>query len=150
MVGCAVESGATTSSGALVVLDTNIVLDLWVFDEPEVAGLLLALQAGHARWIRTDAMRAELARVLGYAHVVRALQRRARDATQVLEQADRMGVMVPASRCTVSVRCADPDDQMFVDLALAHGACLISKDQAVLATRRRMALAGVRVCRHWE
>jgi len=35
--------------------------------------------------------------------------------------------------------CKDPDDQVFIDLAVAHQATLYSKDHAVLAMRGRLA-----------
>ena len=41
------------------------------------------------------------------------------------------------------------DDQPFIDLAVAHGALLLSKDAQVLGTARRVALLGARVARHW-
>ena len=48
------------------VLDTNIVLDLWVFDEPQVQALRNSVQSGRTQWLATAAMREELARVLAY------------------------------------------------------------------------------------
>ena len=41
--------------------------------------------------------------------------------------------------------CSDPDDQVFIDLAVAHRARLVSKDRAVLAMRKRLAALGVAV-----
>ena len=45
--------------------------------------------------------------------------------------------------------CKDPDDQKFIDLAVAHSATLVSKDAAVLCMARRLARVGVGVCRHF-
>ena len=39
--------------------------------------------------------------------------------------------------------CKDPDDQIFIDLAVAHRARLLSKDGAVQALRKRLAALGV-------
>ncbi|MEZ0308156.1 MAG: PIN domain nuclease, partial [Ramlibacter sp.] len=39
--------------------------------------------------------------------------------------------------------CRDPDDQMFIDLAVAHKCLLISKDTAVLSMRKRLAMLDV-------
>ena len=47
-----------------VVLDTNIVLDAFVFDDPATHTLQAALLAGSLRWLASPAMREELARVL--------------------------------------------------------------------------------------
>ena len=41
------------------------------------------------------------------------------------------------------VRCGDPDDQKFIDLAVAHGAILLSKDFEVLRMRKRLAALNV-------
>ena len=40
--------------------------------------------------------------------------------------------------------CKDPDDQKFIDLAVAHGATLLSKDRAVLALKKRLERLDVR------
>ena len=52
-----------------IVLDTNIVLDLFVFNDAATPVLLRALQAGHVRWIASPPMREELERVLAYTHI---------------------------------------------------------------------------------
>jgi predicted nucleic acid-binding protein len=39
--------------------------------------------------------------------------------------------------------CKDPDDQKFIDLAVSHGASLLSKDKAVLCMRKRLMKLGV-------
>jgi predicted nucleic acid-binding protein len=36
------------------------------------------------------------------------------------------------------VTCKDPDDQKFIDLAVAHQAHLLSKDHAVLCMQKRL------------
>ena len=124
-----------------LVIDTNIALDLLLFDDPAVAPLRAALHAGRVRWIASAAMRAELARVLGYTHLVRALARRRHDAGAVLAAFDALTVSVAAAP-PAPARCGDPDDQPFIDLAHAHAAPLLSKDHTVLALRKRLA-AGV-------
>src|SRR5215510_13226169 len=65
---------------SLVVLDTNLALDLLVFDDPACVPLREALAGGALRWIATGAMRDELARVLGYPLIVTRLARMSRDA----------------------------------------------------------------------
>ena len=63
-----------------VVIDTNWVLDAWVFADARAAGLRQAVEAGRVRWLATSAMRAELARVLDYPAVARWLARRGMEA----------------------------------------------------------------------
>lgn len=133
------------------VIDTNCVLDLRLFNDPRTIGLRRALEAGQVRWLATAAMATELERVLTYPAVQRAWQR--------LGQLQPGGAPdSPASvmrwfhdhtqRCDSApfsgLRCQDPDDQMFIDLAVAHGALLLSKDQRVLRLGRRMQGLGAR------
>lgn len=127
-----------------VIIDTNRVLDLWLFDDPQVAALKQVVQGGAVRWLATAAMRAELARVLGYAAVTRQLQRRQCDGAPVLAAFDAWAQVTPAAPAA-GVRCADRDDQMFIDLALAWRAELFSKDREVLALARPLAPLGVAV-----
>ena len=132
----------------VVVLDTNIALDLFVFDDPATAPLRAALQAGRCRWVVTGAMRDELQRVLGYAHIAQRLQQRERPAPGVLAAFDGCVQAVDAAP-RAPFACKDADDQKFIDLAVAHRATLASKDAAVLCMARRLARVGVRVCRDW-
>lgn len=127
---------------APIVLDTNIVLDIFVFDDEAVRALRAELEAGTRTWIATDAMRVELARVLGYPQIVPRLAFYDLSAADVLAAFDRMAHIVPAA-CKAPMTCKDPDDQIFIDLAIAHRARLLSKDGAVRALRKRLAPFGV-------
>jgi predicted nucleic acid-binding protein len=127
----------------VLVVDTNIVLDLFVFDEPAIAPLKAALLAGGQNWIATSAMRGELVRVLGYPHIAARMQRGGIGAACVLAAFDAHARMVePAAKAPCT--CKDPDDQIFIDLAVAHRASLLSKDQAVLSMRKRLLASAVR------
>jgi predicted nucleic acid-binding protein len=42
------------------------------------------------------------------------------------------------------VTCSDPDDQKFIDLAVAGKALLLSKDQHVLSMKKRLLAQGIR------
>lgn len=131
-----------------LVIDTNWVLDLCVFDDPGARPLLTELQAGRWRWLACDGMREELARVLGYPAVRRRLDSLGQDLSTALDWFDRLAIPVPAAPRS-AWRCTDPDDQRFIDLAVQHRAVLLSKDKAVLHMRRRLAQAGVRVQASW-
>lgn len=139
-----------------LVLDSNIVLDLWVFEDPAVQPLREALAAG-ATWWATAAMREELARVLTYPHLASRLQAGGQTAEAVLAQWDAAATLCPTppkARCT----CTDADDQAFIDLAVERAASpaafaapvlLLSKDKAVLRLRKRLATLGVTVRPTW-
>ena len=121
-----------------LVLDTNIVLDLLVFGDPQVQAVSSGLAAGTLHWLATGAMREELARVLHYPKLAPRVLHHRGGAQQVLADFDRHArlVDVPAK---ADVTCGDPDDQKFIDLAVAHRCTLLSKDFEVLRMRKRLA-----------
>lgn len=134
---------SAASEARLVVLDTNIVLDAFLFNDPTAQPLKLALAAKKIRWLATQAMRAELVRVLAYPKIVARLTYYQINAEQVLPQFDGQAQIVDAAP-KASVTCCDPDDQKFIDLAVAHRALLLSKDGAVLCLSKRLSAFGVR------
>jgi len=135
-------SRAVSGRGGHVVLDTNIVLDLWVFDDPASAPLRSSVQSGHAQWLATTSMREELARVLDYPHIARRLENRSLTADVVLNHFDRYASLQPAAP-KAPYACKDTDDQKFIDLAVEHTAALHSKDAQVLCMKNRLARCGV-------
>lgn len=134
--------GATVP--APLVIDNNVVLDLLVFSDPATARLKEQLAAGHWRWIATRAMRDELAAVLQYPHLQRVMAGRGVAPEQVLAAVDAGAQWLDAAP-KASVTCKDKDDQKFIDLAVAHGALLLSKDKAVLCMRKRLLALGAMV-----
>lgn len=125
-----------------VVLDTNIVLDLLLFQNPQVQGLRQALDQQQLRWLATPPMRKELLRVLAYPKIAPVLARLDNNVACLLAQWDaQVSVVEVAPRCTV--RCRDPDDQIFIDLAVTHRALLLSKDALVLRLAKRLLPLGV-------
>lgn len=129
-----------------VVLDTNIVLDVFVFADEAAAPVRQALGTGSLDWVATTAMRDELERVLTYPQITPRLAFYALSAADVLARFDTHArlVDVPAR---ASVRCSDADDQIFIDLAVAHRSTLLSKDKAVISMSRRLAALGVQARR---
>ena len=123
------------------VLDTNIVLDLWVFQDPGAEPLRQSLSQSDWIWVATDAMREELVRVLAYAQIARRLEKNALSAESVLARFDAAVTLVAAAP-KAGISCKDPDDQKFIDLAVAHQAQLFSKDKAVLCMKKRLEALG--------
>ena len=132
-----------------VVIDTNLALDLLVFDDAAAEPLRQALRRRALRWLATADMRAELARVLGYPQIARRLAPAADSGAAVLAAYDALVQAVPAACVTDIPRCQDPDDQPFIELAVAHRALLRSKDGAVLQLAPRLRALGVRVATSW-
>lgn len=129
-----------------LVLDTNIVLDLFVFRDEAVRALHEHLAGRKARWLATPSMREELTCVLAYEQICARMSAVNISAQQVLAAFDEHAEVVeppPPSRIT----CRDGDDQKFIDLAVAHSATLLSKDKQVLTLRRKLAAAAVTVAK---
>lgn len=139
----------------MLVLDTNVVLDLLHFDDATARPLRLALETGRLRCAVAKATLEEWRRVLAYpefgldptqqaAQVARyqALSERA-EAFEADAGLPREGTPIHYGLKPVwsrMPRCSDPDDQKFIELAAATGAqALVSKDRAVLKLHRRCA-----------
>ncbi len=124
------------------VIDTNIVLDLWLFEDPATVPLRTALQSGRISHLATSSMRDELARVLTYPHIVKRMAKAKRQAQDILNRFDEHHVAAePAVKAPCT--CKDPDDQKFIDLAVAHAVPLLSKDAAILCMKKRLFQSGV-------
>ncbi len=125
---------------ARVVLDTNICLDLLLFDDPYIADLRAALQAGQVIAVTSSACREEWLRVLGYPQLRLDDFQRA----SLGHAFDALVQCLPDVAPAIALpRCADPDDQKFLRLAYDSGArWLLSRDTDVLALGRRTARAG--------
>lgn len=126
------------------MLDTNVVLDWFVFRNPGVAPLVQAIESGRLHWLSCAEMQAELAHVLAHG----SFGGRLVDAEQVLTSSRThctwaaLSNGLPAHR----LRCSDVSDQMFIDLALEHGAdWLLTRDRALLRLARKVALRGLRI-----
>ena len=124
------------------VIDTNIVLDLWLFEDPATIPLRAALQSGAISHLATDSMRDELERVLAYPHLVKRMAKSNIQAQDILNRFDEHQLAAePAAKAPCT--CKDPDDQKFIDLAVAHAAPLLSKDKAILCMKKRLLQSGV-------
>jgi putative PIN family toxin of toxin-antitoxin system len=131
-----------------VVIDTNIALDMFVFDDPASRPLLVSLRTGAAQWIGTEAMRDELNRALTYPNIQRWMVRKNIANNQVMESVKALFQPVVADPVK-SPRCRDVDDQKFIDLAVSHRAALISRDKEVLRLAKPLLALGVVVSTHF-
>jgi putative PIN family toxin of toxin-antitoxin system len=122
-----------------LVIDTNIVLDLFVFRDAAADSLNAAIANRQVQWLATQAMRDELTAVLAYEQIASRAAAANLSASHVMQAFDEHAHLV-AAPVTAKVTCRDPDDQKFVDLAVAHGATLLSKDKALLALKRKLTV----------
>ncbi|WP_194710999.1 putative toxin-antitoxin system toxin component, PIN family [Noviherbaspirillum soli] len=124
-----------------LVLDTNVLLDLFIFHDPRWAALLLALQHGKAEAVTRADCRDEWHLVLRYPHL--PLNEETRPAAEA--QFDSLISLVTAPAGSMPLpTCSDRDDQKFLELARdAQAAMLVTKDKALLKLARRAAKAGM-------
>ena len=133
--------GSHASHGALrVVLDSNVWIDILVFDDPHTRPIAAALETGALAALIDARCLAELTYVLDYPQFVH----RNVDKTAALAVVARLAHLVepapPAEDAKPLPRCKDRDDQKFLELAHAAGAdWLVSKDRAVLKLAKRIA-----------
>ena len=133
-----------TATAAPLVLDTNVVLDWLVFRNPASASIEPALAAGRWRWFATAAMVSELEHVLTYPELESWQPDRGALHASCTRWATLVAALPPAP--SSPLRCTDPDDQMFIDLAIQLGsATLLSRDRAVLKLARRAQAHGIHI-----
>ena len=122
------------SSVPTFALDTNAWLDLLGFGDPAFAGFVERVRSRQASIAIDDRALGELARVLHYD----ALRLDNETIALHLQAARDLStpVHVPAMRLP---RCRDPDDQMFLEIAVAARAnALLTRDAELLRMARRM------------
>lgn len=125
-----------------IVIDTQVVMDWLVFRDPRVQALTRTLTSGALRWLVEPAMRDEIRHVLGRGVVARYSP----DLAFIEAQFDAHSSAVAAAAPSPRLVCRDPDDQKFIDLALARNArWLVSRDKALLALAKRARLRGLAV-----
>ncbi|MBA5606701.1 putative toxin-antitoxin system toxin component, PIN family [Duganella sp. FT3S] len=124
-----------------IVLDTNVCLDLFVFNDPRWSALLAAIESGAVEAITREDCRAEYRVVLHYPHL--PLDETSRPVSAARFDALIKVVAPPVSGVRLPV-CSDRDDQKFLELARdAQADILITKDKALLKLARRLTKAGM-------
>ena len=121
-----------------LVLDTNVVLDLFHWGNVDAVPIMAALEAGQIECLADRRTLDELQRVLTYPQ----LKLTAAMAVDRYQRYARLVQLVEAGDAPPLPRCKDRDDQMFLELAARSSAdLLVSKDKALLKLRGRTKLA---------
>lgn len=121
------------------VIDTNVLLDFWVFDDPAARPLRAALESGRINALRSGDCVDELAQVIMREKFTLATEAR----FDILREWDRLATPV-ARVFAAPVACSDPHDQKFLDLAYtARADWLVTKDKALLKLARRARRDGL-------
>lgn len=123
------------TSPTTLVLDTNAWLDLLVFNDRALDGVIAGVEAGTLRIVIDVRASDELARVLRYGAL--ALDEAAAYAHMATVAYLSTRIDTPAMQLP---RCRDPDDQMFLEIAVASGAsALLTRDAELLRMAPRMS-----------
>jgi len=132
-----------------VVLDTNVCLDLFFFRDPRCQVLAQALAEGRVQAVSRADCHAEWLRVLTYPDLPitdagRQQAMAAYDAhLSFPELEEKHDVALP--------RCRDPDDQMFLEVALGAGAgALVTKDNELLRLASRCEWFAIVLPEAWQ
>ena len=122
---------------SIVVFDTNVLLDLFVFNDFRAIHLKEALVAGKVTALATPKTLEEFTDVI--ARPLFALDKAMQD--QTLQRWSSLARIVPDETLqSAPWKCRDLDDQVFLDLAYTSKPCtLISKDNEVLVFSSRAA-----------
>lgn len=114
----------------VVILDTNVLLDLFVFNDFRAIHLKEALITKNITALATPKTLAELADVIS--RPLFSLDQATQE--QIMLQWSNLARLIPDNALITSPwKCQDPDDQVFLDLAFTSKPCtLMSKDHEVL------------------
>jgi predicted nucleic acid-binding protein len=126
----------------ILVLDTNICLDLFVFHDPRWSVILTGLQNGRLKAVTNQGCRNEWLAVLQYKHLPVTDANRA----GMIDAFDRLISWSdhPLSPNIKLPLCNDPDDQQFMELARDSGAThLLTKDKALLKCAKKIRRLGL-------
>ena len=119
-----------------LVLDTHVWLDWLVFEDPGIVRIRNAVGTGRAEAYIDAVCEEELVRVLARGFAKRELDAQAQAAALATCRriAKRIDAAAPEAARAGLPRCGDPDDQKFLEAALAANASfLITKDRKLLA-----------------
>lgn len=125
----------------LVVIDTNVLLDFWVWDDADARPLKDDLTAGRIVALRSIDTVLEFADVISRPQFKLSLEAQC----DILRAWHDLAYDIPITE-TAQARCKDRDDQKFLNLArTARADYLVSKDKLVLKTAKRSLKDGFSV-----
>jgi hypothetical protein len=86
-----------------MILDTNVVLDMLIFDDPDIPAIRELVARGEVRWIADEAQRIELGRVLHYSQIAPRVSYYGKTPEGVMA-----ALMQPSNMCPLPPRSALP------------------------------------------
>jgi len=135
-------------AGQVTVIDTNVLLDLFVFEAPAAAPLRQALFRQTFQALASAQTLAELRDVIARDKFGLTLEQQ----HSILNRWQDISTLIDNSLIQRSPwRCKDKADQVFLDLAYTfRPSILLSKDLQVLKFQKRAAKDGVIIDTQWR
>ncbi len=125
------------------MLDTNVLVSLYVFADSRFAPLRARIESGEWQAITNDACLGEFRRVLAYP-MFALTEAQQRDAMATYSAHVAHFADPPPDAVAALPRCSDRDDQKFLELARDSAAdWLVTADKALLRLARRDRLRGL-------
>lgn len=126
-----------------MVLDTNVLVSLYVFADSRFAPLRTRIESGEWLAVTNDACFGEFRRVLAYPMFALSEERQMEALAAYSTRVEQFAA--PQANVIVSLpRCKDRDDQKFLELARDSNAdWLVTADKALLRLARRDRLRGL-------
>lgn len=126
--------------GMRVVVDTNVLLALWLFRDPVVDPLRAALASGDVEAFRSRETDAEFTEVLARPGLFEVLEERQAALLGQWQACSALADVAGAAPLT----CRDPLDQKFLDLAFSVAAgWLVTRDRDLLKLARKARRHGL-------
>jgi putative PIN family toxin of toxin-antitoxin system len=125
-----------------VVLDTNVCLDLFVFQDPRWSAIMNGIHSGTIEVLTGEDCRMEWLAVLHYPQLPVTDESRG----GIIERFDQsIKTVRPEQKAgAILPRCSDKDDQKFLEITRDSGAgFLVTKDKALLKLAKKIRQAGL-------
>ena len=117
-----------------LIIDTNVLLDLFVFEDQRANFLQAEINGKKAQMVYCPEMIEEFADVLSRTqfHLSNEKQK------EILKHWQNLGTLIRIDE-QAPLKCSDPDDQIFIHLAYQlRPAVLVSKDRALIALQKQL------------
>ncbi len=118
-----------------VVLDTNILLDLFYFQDKSIAYLYECLKTQQVQAFTCELIWEEFAEVL----TRKPFNQNVVEIELLRSNYQNLLTWQAPQKNNSGIKCSDPDDQIFVELAVEVApCCLITKDKDLLVLRKKL------------
>jgi len=130
-----------------VVLDTNILLDLFYFKDKSVTYLFECLKTEQVQGFTCELIWEELEEVLAR----KPFNQTVEEVNYIRSNYQNLLTWQAPQRNNSGIKCSDPDDQIFVELAVELAPCyLITKDKDLLVLQKKLQKFQVQTLKNYQ